>query len=158
MKVFEANITDQVSGFLNDNLKNISSYEKANQEMVDAFRINHFFDNNGELETLKEVLSLTDPIDEGPDRSEYGDFQTNPDLANQVTLHLSSKNISPEVVIEPTCGKGSFIVSSLRNFQKIQTIFGVEIYKPYVWETKFSIMYFFLEHHKSNNTEISIAH
>ena len=158
MKVFEANITHQVSGFLNENLKNISSYEKANLEMVNTFNINHFFENNEELETLKEALSVTDPIDGGPDRAEYGDFQTNSDLANQVTLHLSLKNISPEVVIEPTCGKGSFIIAVLRNFQNIQTIFGVEIYKPYVWETKLSIIDFFLDNPTSNKPNISIFH
>ena len=158
MKVFEANITQQVSGYLNDNLKTVISYEWANQEMVDKFGINQFFDNNEELETLKEVLSVSDPIYEMLDRAEYGDFQTNPYLANQVTLNLSSKNIFPEVVIEPTCGKGSFIVASLRNFNNIQTIFGVEIYKPYVWETKFSIMDYFLDHPNSNKPEISILH
>ena len=59
MKVFEANITHQVSDFLNDNLKKITSFEKANQKMYDAFGIVHFFDNDEELETLKDVLSIT---------------------------------------------------------------------------------------------------
>jgi hypothetical protein len=77
MKVFEANITHQVSDFLNDNLKKITSFEKANQKMYDAFGIIHFFDNDEELETLKEVLSITHNIVEEPDRAEYGDFQTN---------------------------------------------------------------------------------
>lgn len=158
MKVFEANITHQVSDFLNDNLKRITSFEKANQKMYDAFGIIHFFDNDEELETLKEVLSITNNIVEEPDRAEYGDFQTNSDLANKVTLHLSSKTISPEVVIEPTCGKGNFIIASLRNFKSIKNIFGVEIYKPYVWETKFNIADFFLSNPNSNKPEISIVH
>jgi hypothetical protein len=97
MKVFEANITHQVSDFLNDNLKKITSFEKANQKMYDDFGIIHFFDNDEELETLKEVLSITNNILEEPDRAEYGDFQTNSDLANKVTLHLASKNISPKL-------------------------------------------------------------
>lgn len=158
MKVFEANITHQVSDFLNDNLNKITSFEKANQKMYDAFGIIHFFDNNEELETLKEVLSITNNIVEEPDRAEYGDFQTNSDLANKVTLHLSSKTISPEVVIEPTCGKGNFIIASLRNFKNIKNVFGVEIYKPYVWETKFNIVDFFLSNPKANKPQISIVH
>ena len=158
MKVFEANITHQVSDFLNDNLKKIASFEKANQKMYDAFGIIHFFDNNEELQTLKEVLSITNNIVEEPDRAEYGDFQTNSDLANKVTLHLASKNISPEVVIEPTCGKGNFIIASLRNFENIKNVFGVEIYKPYVWETKFNIVDFFLSNPKANKRQISIVH
>lgn len=158
MKVFEANITHQVSDFLNANLKKITSFEKANQKMYDAFGIIHFFDNDEELETLKEVLSITNNIAEEPDRAEYGDFQTNSNLANKITLHLSSKAIAPEVVIEPTCGKGNFIIASLRNFKNIKNIFGVEIYKPYVWETKFNIVDFFLSNPNSNKPEISIVH
>jgi hypothetical protein len=158
MKVFEANITHQVSDFLNDNLKKITSFEKANQKMYDAFGIIHFFDNDEELETLKEVLSITNNVVEEPDRAEYGDFQTNSDLANKVTLYLTTKKISTEVVIEPTCGKGNFIIASLRNFKNIKNVFGVEIYKPYVWETKFSIVDFFLSNPNANKPEISIAH
>ncbi|GAB1452756.1 class I SAM-dependent methyltransferase [Draconibacterium sp.] len=158
MKVFEANITHQVSDFFNDNLIKIASWDKANQIMYDAFGIIHFFDNDEELETLKEVLSITNIVIEEPDRAEYGDFQTNSDLANKVTLHLASKNISPEVVIEPTCGKGNFIIASLRNFKNIKNIFGVEIYKPYVWETKFSIVDYFLSNPNVNKPVSSIVH
>lgn len=158
MKVFEANIPQQVSYFLNDNLKEITSFEKANQKMYDIFGIIHFFGNNEELERLHEVFSETYNIAEESDRAEYGDFQTNSDLANKVTLHLASKNISPEVVIEPTCGKGNFIIASLHNFKNIKNVYGIEIYKPYVWETKFSIIDFFLSNPNANKPEISIVH
>lgn len=158
MKVFEANINHRVSDFLNDKLKVITSFEIANQKMSDTFGIKQFFDNNEELEILKKVISDTNDIIEEPDRAEYGDFQTNADLANKVTLHLVSKNVSPEIVVEPTCGKGNFIVASLRNFKNIKNIFGIEIYKPYVWETKFSIINFFLENPENNKPEILITH
>ena len=158
IKVFEANITPQVSDFLNKNLKKITSFEKANQNMYEAFGILHFFDTNEELQTLKETLLGTHDSVEEPDRAEYGDFQTNSDLADKVTLHLSSKNVSPEIVIEPTCGKGNFIIASLRSFKTIKNIFGVEIYKPYVWETKFNILHFFLSNPNSDKPEISITH
>lgn len=158
MKVFDANITSHVSDFLNNNLKNIITFGQANQKLYEAFGIKQFFENNEELEILKEVLSHTCNIVEEPDREEYGDFQTNPDLANKITLHLASKNFSPELVIEPTCGKGNFIIASLRNFKNIKNIFGVEIYKPYVWETKFSVINFFLDNPDGNKPEISISH
>ena len=87
MRVFGANISYVVSDYLNSNLKNITTFEFANQKMYDAFGILHFFDNNQELETLKEIISETQNIVEEPDRAtEYGDFQTNLDLANKVTL------------------------------------------------------------------------
>ena len=158
MKVFEANISHKVSDFLNQNLRNTSSFELANQKMFDAFGIKHFFDNDEDLETLKEVISDNCNILEEPDRAEYGDFQTNEDLANKVTLHLVSKNISPEIIVEPTCGKGNFIIASLKNFPSIQNLFGIEIYKPYVWETKFSIVNFYIENPETKRPVISIAH
>jgi hypothetical protein len=158
MKVFEANISLQVSDFLNVNLKDISSFDVANLKMVESFGIKTFFENNEELETLKEVISENHTIIEEPDRAEYGDFQTNAILANKIALHLSSKSISPEIVIEPTCGKGNFIIATLRNFKNIKNIFGVEIYKPYVWETKFSIIDFFIANPENNKPEISIVH
>jgi len=158
MKVFEANITNKVSEYFLKSLKTISFFEDANQKLYSAFGINHFFDNNNDLVTLKTIISENQSIAEEPDRAEYGDFQTNADLANKVTLHLKSKNISPEIIIEPTCGKGNFIIASLRNFQNIKNIFGVEIYKPYVWETKFNIINYFLENPENNKPQISINH
>ena len=158
MKVFEANITHQVIDYLDDNLKKIASSEKANQKMFNDFGIINFFDNDEELETLKEVLSITHNIIEEPDRAEYGDFQTNSDLANKVTLYLASKNISPEVIIEPTCGKGNFIIASLHNFKNVGYIIGIEIYKPYVWESKFSIVDFFLSNRHERDQWLAEYH
>ena len=123
MKIFEANITNNVLDFFSENLKNITSFVIANQILYDAFGIINFFDNNDELENLLLVITENYNFLEEPDRAEYGDFQTNSDLADKVTLYLVSKNISPQIVIEPTCGKGNFIIASLRNFNKIENIF-----------------------------------
>lgn len=158
MKIFEANISNQVSDFLNNNLQKTTSFEKANQKMYDAFGIIHFFDNDEELKILKETLSGSFNVVEEPDRAEYGDFQTNIDLAQKITLHLSSMNISPEIIIEPTCGKGNFIIASLDSFDNVKNIFGIEIYKPYIWETKFNIVDFFLTNPNKNKPKISIVH
>lgn len=159
MKIFEANISLQVCTFLKDFLKNTSSFENANQKMFDAFGINIFFENDDDFQALKESVSIVaiSSVEE-PDRAEYGDFQTNKDLANKVAKHLAKRDISPEIIIEPTCGKGNFIIASLSNFKAIKKVFGVEIYKPYVWETKFSILDFFLSNSDSNKPEITITH
>ena len=159
MRIFEANISLQVCTFLKDFLNKISSFENANQKMFDAFGINTFFENDDDFQALKESVSIVaiSSVEE-PDRAEYGDFQTNKDLANKVAKHLAKRNISPEIVIEPTCGKGNFIIASLSNFKAIKKVFGIEIYKPYVWETKFSILDFFLSNPDSNKPEITITH
>lgn len=159
MKIFEANISYQVSVFLKEYLKNITSFELANKKMINACGINLFFDNDDDFQTLLKLISATSiNLVEEPARTEYGDFQTNSDLANKVVQQLLLRNILPEIVIEPTCGKGNFIIASLSNFKTIKKVFGVEIYKPYVWETKFSILDFFLSNPNSNKPEITITH
>jgi len=158
MKVFEANITHQVSDYLNDNLRNVVSIEKANQKMYEAFGFTHFFDNDEDLQILKEIVSISQNIVSEPDRAEYGDFQTNTELANKVASHLTTKNISPEIIIEPTCGKGNFIAASLKHFNSVKKVFGIEIYKPYVWESKFNIIDFYLNNPTEIKPEISIIH
>ncbi len=73
---------------------------------------------------------------EEPDRAEYGDFQTNAGLANKVCQNLALAGISPEIIIEPTCGKGNFIIAALRKFRCAKHIFGVEIYKHKLFSRK----------------------
>lgn len=159
MRIFEANISLQVYTFLKDFLNNASSFDKANHKMFKYFGFNTFFENEDDYYNLKKSVSVVEiSLVEEPDRTEYGDFQTNEDLADKIAKHLAKREISPEIVIEPTCGKGNFIIASLSNFKAIKKVFGVEIYKPYVWETKFSILDFFLSNPDSPKPEISIMH
>jgi len=159
MRIFEANISVQVCAFLKDFLNNTSSFKIANQKVFDAFGIHTFFENDDDFQELKESVSFVAiSLIEEPDRAEYGDFQTNKDLAYKVAKHLAKRNISPEIVIEPTCGKGNFIIASLSNFKAVKKVIGIEIYKPYVWETKFNILDFFLSNPDSHKPEISITH
>ena len=90
MRIFEANISLQVCTFLKDFLNKISSFENANQKMFDAFGINTFFENDDDFQALKESVSIVaiSSVEE-PDRAEYGDFQTNKDLAIKVAKHLA---------------------------------------------------------------------
>lgn len=157
MKVFEANITQQVSERLIKIINNIESYERANQKMLNQFGIIDFFESDEELGILKRNISNDNAFVEENEREEYGDFQTNLELANNAIYHLTLKNISPEVIIEPTCGKGNFIIASLRNFNNIKYILGVEIYKPYIWQTKFNIIEYLIFNPKLKIPIISIV-
>ena len=62
---------------------------------------------------------------------EFGDFQTPAYLAEKCT-HLISKFYSPDLIIEPTCGLGSFLISSKKIFGKEVRIQGYEINKEYI--------------------------
>lgn len=159
MKIFDASISYKASVFLKETLRNISSFELANQKLVDVCGIKYFFPNSDDFTSVLNLLEETNEnLLEEPDREEYGDFQTNENLAKQVTESLSTKGTSPKLLIEPTCGKGNFIIASLGIFKEIKTIIGIEVYKPYVWETKFNILDFFLSNLNSNKPEITIIH
>jgi len=158
MKIFEANITHQVSDFLRKKLNRTTMLLTANQKMFDATGIKHFFDCEEEFETLKEIICSIENLVEEPDRAEYGDFQTNSDLATKVATFLKLGSSNPKIIVEPTCGKGNFIVACLSTFKQIEKIFGVEIYKPYIWETKFNILQFFISNPGTRKPEIEINH
>ena len=158
MKIFDANITHQVSDFLRKKLNKATTLITANQKMFDAYRIKHFFDSELEFEEIKDIIFSDKNIVEEHDRTEYGDFQTNSDLANKIAEFLRQGLSNPKIIIEPTCGKGNFIIACLRTFKQIEKIYAVEIYKPYIWETKFNILQFFIDNSDAIKPEIEIIH
>ncbi len=158
MTIFEANISISLIDFFKSNLKNIDSLERANFFLKEISGINSFFKNKEELMELKKRIEEDISIIKEPNRRAYGDFQTNEDLANNIVKYLSKRRVSPEFVIEPTCGKGRFILAALKQFKGIKKIVGVEIYYPYVWETKFGILDLFLNEKPTCKPEIEIIH
>lgn len=66
----------------------------------------------------------------------YGDWQTNDDLAHSVCSFIKDTGFTPDVIIEPTCGKGAFIKAALDVFDSVSVIYGVEIYNPYLESLK----------------------
>lgn len=158
MQIFEANITDSAIDYLKCNLKGDVCLKEANNLLFNSFGILNFFETEEELKNLINAISESQNIISEPDRTEYGDFQTNLNLANNVAEILANKNSLPQIIIEPTCGKGNFILASLQQFKNTEKIYGIEIYKPYVWECKFNIIDFYLKNPKENKAEISIIH
>jgi len=60
-------------------------------------------------------------------RNDMGDFQTPPQLANATCTILKQARIEPEVLVEPTCGKGIFVSAALECFSNVQDVYCVEI-------------------------------
>ena len=52
-------------------------------------------------------------------REGYGDWQTSYEFAKSVCLYLKSRGITPEVIVEPTCGIGNFIAAAIDVFDTI---------------------------------------
>ena len=73
------------------------------------------------------------------DKWQFGDFQTPIELARKVVEVLKRKHgISPDVIVEPTCGKGSFICASCAGFENVR-ILGFEINPEYVQEANLAL-------------------
>jgi len=80
---------------------------------------------------------------------EFGDFQTPNSLANQVIELLSKEFPIADIVIEPTCGLGTFIEEAQNKWENNCTYYGFEINKKYFETTNKK----FLNH---NNIEINL--
>ena len=156
MKIFEANISNSVIHFFDNS--NELSIDSLNTQIRSICGINNFFAMQSEIDKLTNTILNTKYLVCESDRAEYGDFQTNKDLSNNICKLLYKQKVTPEIIIEPTCGKGNFIISCLETFDNIKYIYGIEIYKPYIWETKFSILDYFLNKKFYNIPEISINH
>ncbi|MFN8495103.1 MAG: hypothetical protein U0350_46295 [Caldilineaceae bacterium] len=63
---------------------------------------------------------------------EFGDFQTPPDLANQICAFLDAEGIRPVSVLEPTCGKGNLLLAATDRFGSMQKAMGLDINSEYI--------------------------
>lgn len=73
------------------------------------------------------------------DKWQFGDFQTPIDLARQVVEVLKRNHgINPDVIIEPTCGKGAFVRASCEGFDSA-TVLGFDINSEYVQEANLAL-------------------
>ncbi len=66
------------------------------------------------------------------ERIEFGDFQTPDDLALAICQKLRALGMNPDVILEPTCGIGAFIIAAAQTFPKAQKILGFEINQMYL--------------------------
>jgi hypothetical protein len=75
-------------------------------------------------------------IKEKHKKSQYGDFQTPLLLAEKAVSLLKELNFYPNSIIEPTCGKGNFLIASYQAFPESKQIIGLDINKEYVSELR----------------------
>src|ERR1700685_3532759 len=69
---------------------------------------------------------------------EFGDFQTPQTLANQICKLLVQRGIIPDIVLEPTCGVGSFLVAAAETFPRAQ-LFGWDINDEYAEQARLAL-------------------
>ncbi len=73
------------------------------------------------------------------DKWQFGDFQTPIDLARKIVEVLKRDyGINPDVIIEPTCGRGTFVRASCEGFENA-IVLGFEINPEYVKEANLAL-------------------
>ncbi len=127
------------------------SLERSREELNFLVRkvcgIEKFFENKDELSFLKACIhrpQADEPLAFGEREREFGDFQTNPILAERICRYLLRKGCVPETLIEPTCGRGGFVLAALEAFPSLRRVVCVEIQSSYVRELKYAILDFYL--------------
>lgn len=158
MICFETHISDLIFEFFQKNQKSLLDFTKVNLTIKEVSGINDFFTNQEQANELLEKIKEHNSIVSEPDRREYGDFQTNQFLAQKVVDYTFSKSNDFEFILEPTCGKGNFLLAAIKQSKKLKKVVGVEIYQPYVWETKFKILEYFISVKENTKPEIDIIH
>ncbi|MDL2213341.1 hypothetical protein LJC29_05175 [Bacteroides sp. OttesenSCG-928-N06] len=107
MNIIDASISNKTFEYLRNVFKKDISLSELNNTLHQDTGIVNFFDNQYEFNSFKDTISSQGCESDNPEKAEYGDFQTNVDLANKVVEYLNTKNTSPDIIIEPTCGKGN---------------------------------------------------
>ena len=80
-------------------------------------------------------------------RLEFGDFQTSFAFAREVTADLAQQDFHPRSMLEPTCGRGSFLLAALELFPQLERAVGVDINSQYLSE---------LHHTTSSDPRVSL--
>jgi len=70
---------------------------------------------------------------------EFGDFQTPPPLAGAICELLLQRRVKPLSVVEPNCGKGSFVIACLERFKSISRLVATDINPSYIASLKRSL-------------------
>jgi hypothetical protein len=156
MKKALQNVELSTLNFLKSHLHQIDRFEQADDIINRLTGIRSFFGNEHDFSVFLDLLMPSHIISEAGERREYGDFQTPATLSDVVCSLLIEEHFNPEILIEPTFGKGSFIISSLKTFPQLKKVYGIEIYEPYCWHTKFRILELFIENPGLNKPAISL--
>ncbi len=135
--------------FLNENLNMVNNFikfkksiEEMNADLKERTNIIDFFRSETELYEFREYLLDLLNIgkkDKTPNQ-DLGDFQTPLDFTYKICQYLQNHNSNPEILLEPTCGKGNFVISALKIFPDLKRVFCVDLQPKYEWNFKLNII------------------
>ena len=158
MVYYDFNVPENVLDFFEANSEKLKNFQDANGVLKKVCGVNKFFSEQRNVDDFFLKLNEYYSRVSEPHRRQYGDYQTNNILATSVVKYAFKKHRKVEFLLEPTCGRGNFIISAIKNAKTLLKIVGVEIYLPYVFETKFKILSFYLDNPQEKYPEIDIIH
>lgn len=131
------------------------SFKEANTIIRQLSGIVDFFASEGEKsEFISNYEIGTNVVCE--DRVSYGDWQTPLPLAAKICESHIVKYGNPNIVIEPTCGLGAFVISALHKFPDLSEIHAVEMNRQYTNELKIKLLLDALNAHSDKHPDIYI--
>lgn len=151
-------LSENINQFLNKIEVKYLAFIQLNKLLFEISGVVDFFNDIVEFEDFKEYLSNSNVKIDAISRTEFGDFQTNNDLSIRVVKRISSQVQNPTILFEPTFGEGNLLLAGLQEFSSIEKVIGVEIYKPYIWKTKFKILDYYLQNLLKNKPSITLYH
>lgn len=125
----------------------------ANEKLEEICGVKCFFEHQNTAFGLLSSNRDADGV-----REEYGDWQTSMELALSICRLLKERGVNPQVIIEPTCGKGHFILAALQVFDNVEEVVGIEIYKPYLDELKIQLLQYYMSHADRPKASIHLYH
>ena len=151
-------LTENSNQFLHKiEVENIG-FTQFNKLLFQTSGVVDFFNDIVDFEEFKDYLSNQNDKIESISRTEFGDFQTNSNLSVRVVKRISSQVQNLKILFEPTFGEGNLLLAGLQEFNSIEKVIGVEIYKPYIWKTKFKILDYYLQNSSKNKPSITLFH
>ncbi len=123
-------------GFINS----CRDFNVANLQLQKLTGIQSFFPDARAFRRFPQLLRDNSSLPKTSASRELGDFQTPAKLADQICRYLGSTGLQPRVIVEPTCGAGSFVFAALKNFPSVRLIYAVDAAEQYVWRLKISLL------------------
>ncbi len=114
-------------------------YLEANSVIRSICGIVNYFSNDDDKEAfVSSYDSSAEYVCE--DRGAYGDWQTPKALALAICKEHSNYYGSPDIVIEPTCGMGTFVLAALEIYPDLSELHAIEINERYTSSLKYTIL------------------
>ncbi len=141
MSTFDSKTWQDATDFFKTYFEIWKDYFEANIFIKHISGINSFFHSEVSFQSFK-TNEFENYFHKGT--AEFGDFQTNQELADLLVEQYIDTNFDPDIILEPTCGRGNFILSAIKRFKNIKNIIGIEINEYHTYYAKLNILNYYL--------------